>query len=70
MFEGQLIKTGYISAGERQKWASSDSRQKKKKKKKKLHNCCYSDAGISDKTKETKIFIKTLFSRFEKFTRL
>ena len=35
MLEGQLIKTGYISARQRQKWASSDSRQKKKKKKKK-----------------------------------
>ena len=67
MFEGQLIETGYISAGQRQKWASSDYGKKKKKK---LHNCCYSDAGISDKTKETEIFIKRLFSRFEKFTRL
>lgn len=55
--------------GIHKRWAASEMsiiRFTAKKKKKKLHNRCYSDAGISDKTKETKVFIKRLFSRFEK----
>ena len=60
--------------GIHKRWAASAEHHQIHGKKKKKRNyttiVIKSDADISDKTKETKIFIKRLFSRFEKFTRL
>ena len=58
MLEGQLIKTGYISARQRQKWASSDSRQKKKKKKKNYTSVVILMQAFRIKPKKLKSLLK------------